>query len=483
MALSVKLSSYISGGYTGHAVRWDLIETGTGVLIDSHTEPGPHGQVYNFSFVNNIIDVVYTVKLYDVPPGAGLGNLIKSHDLTVSTSTLIIDADIEMIVGGALATDAVAGDDNFTNPALIDKDFYIVQRGIGQLLYARLPEYSFDNATGKVTLIVGTFNDEDIFILKMRPKYVVNPPGSQSASGIFKDVVIITADTTLVGADFGKLLVVEAIANVITITMPLINTIIKKVPLWIESVGTRLDEDDTNHINVILQAAEGDTIKGIGRIAGRFILSRGEKAQLIRIGDVMYFFTDSNDIKRVGQLEFSYGDMLNRLWADGSEVLVADYPRLKDALDLMQVGTVVSYAAYDAVTVVDGVNKYINRGKFALSNDGTKIKVPDWRNMSVRFNRYSDNTADAQRLTQGVGGFQLGANAPHSHFVANSHKDTTSTALTNLNYLCYEGDVGPGDFKYILFGSGDVPNKGKTSDGGGVEARSENYSQIPVIII
>lgn len=469
MALSIKISSFVSGGYTGDVIRWDLIETGTGILIDSHTEPGPHGVVYNFSFVNNIIDVIYTVEMYDVPPGGSIGNLIKAHDLSVSTSTLIMDADIPLIVDGGEVYDPVNGADNVTIAQLIGKtggDFYVMQRGVGQLLYERIPEYTFDTLTGLITLLGGQkFATYDVWIIKMRPIYVVNPPGSQSASGIFKDIIIATTDTTILSSDFGKLLIAEAGVPVITIQLPLIANIVEKVPLWIESLGTRTAETDTNHINIIFKAATGELMNGLGKTKNRFILGRGEKGQIIRLGLKLYFFTDSIDIKRVGQLEFGYAVTANRLWANGLELVTADYPRIKDAMDDMQVGTVISYATYAASQVINGVTVFPNKGKFAISNDGTHFKLPDLRNSSVRFLRYSDGTTDTERITQGAGGYQ--------HFEIQSHDHP---------FVVKQGDDNNGLF-YDDSSSHKLPDViYRTGFTGGIETRQLNNAQIPLII-
>src|ERR1035437_6835638 len=134
MALEINISSSIQGIL--NPVRWDLIETSTGVKIDEHTEAGSGD--YNFAFTNNIIDVVYTIRLYEVPGGVGLGSLKKPYNITVSTSTLSFDSDIELIVDGGTAIDPVAGTSATPDmPTLIGKDYYVVQRGIGQLLQTR----------------------------------------------------------------------------------------------------------------------------------------------------------------------------------------------------------------------------------------------------------------------------------------------------------------------------------------------------------
>lgn len=455
MALMISISSYISSGYT-NPVIWRLYEAGSLVFVDDHQELPPHGQVYNFSFVNNIRDIVYRIDLYDQPGGVGVGNLIKSHNVTVSTSTLIVDADIETIVDGGQPEDPTGGASTSPIiPALVGKDFYVVQRGIGQLREVRDVE-TIDNLDGSYSLTGGnTFNTQDTYVIKIRAQYVVNPPGSQSIS-IYKDILLITTDTDLTSADFGKLLIVDGSTPVVTLQLPALATIIEKVSLFIESVGT-------SHINVVLKAAIGETITATGTTSNTFILSRGTKAELMKLGTTLYGFTDDNDIKCRGQIEWGYSVGLNRLWADGTEYLTANYPGLKKAMDNMQTGTVVTYTQW-------ATNSY--KGFFALSDDNTHFKVPDLRNKFIR--ALNGTGTDAQRLTQGPGGAQAEMIGPHYHL--------TGTETDTVDGSQYR----QGAVHHIRGWNGGVLTTNfpaSTASNDGTENRPANIGLIPLIII
>jgi len=204
MALSIKISSFVSAGYT-NPVSWRLFKAGTNILVDTHLEPGPHGVEYNFSFVDNIEDIVYTIKFYEETGGDG--TLIKSHDITVTTSVLQLDADLEIIVGGGEAYDPVADTDSVIIPQCKDKDYYVMQRAIGQLLEVRIAEITKNLVDGGFQLNNGyKFNEGDIYVIKFKATVIVNPPNSQTPS-IFKEVVFIDNDIILTGADYGKLLI------------------------------------------------------------------------------------------------------------------------------------------------------------------------------------------------------------------------------------------------------------------------------------
>lgn len=476
MALKIGLSSYVSGGFT-NPVIWRLYEDVSGVLIDEHQEMGPHGVIYNFVFSDNIIDIAYRIEFYDQPGGVGIGNLIKSHVVTPSTQTLVVDSDIELIVDGAETYDPVSTADNFTVPATIGKDIRLEQRGVGTLFQTRGIEIVHDKVTGKITFSDGSFpNTDDRFIIIIKPQYVVNPPGSQAPSTLYKDIIILDADITLTSADFGKLYIVKGIANVITITLPATATIVKKVSLFVRSQGP--------HKSVIIKAAVGETIDATGTTSQTFILGQAEEAEVIRVNDQLYGFTDSQDIKRAGQLDWAYTVGLNRAWADGTEVLCADYPRVKKAMDNLEVGQVVTYATWGTSVVIDGVTVYPNKGFFALSNDGLSFKFPDFRNLSIRALRYSDNTVDDERLTQKGGGYQYYKVGKHRHWTINNHSDTGGTGVSAINYICFQGERGgAGDFKYTLNGHTDQPTLGLTSDGAGTDHRENNIGMVPQIIV
>lgn len=472
MALMVSISAYVSGGFV-NPVIWRLYESESGALVDEHQEMGPHGRDYNFSFTSNIRDIVYLLKFYEQPGGTGVGTLVRSWNVTVTTSTITSDSDIETVVDNGGDYDPVSGTStSIPIPSLIGKDFYVVQRSIGQRRVDVIPEITI-NSDGSYSLLSGeTFNAEDTWIIKIRAQYVINPPGSQGIGG-YKDVVLITDNYTILTSDFGKLLIVDANIMVVTLQLPPVSDIIPKLPIWIRSIGM-------NHINLTIKAATGEVITATGTTSNTFILGRATDAEVINLGGVLYGFTDDADIRKVGQFEWGYYVGLNRLKADGAEYNVSDYPRLKKAIDAMPVGEVVTYSQWGSSQTVDyileddqiGNNQVVGtkvvypyKGYFALSNDGTKFKVPDLRDRFIRgLSNTTDSTPDPSRVTQLAGGYQVDSFTKHSHNV-----DTSI------------GDEGVGKF---TTGSGaSEPAVVYTKSTGGSETRSENIGMFPLIII
>lgn len=474
MALKIGISSYVSAGFS-NPVRWDLVETGTGVLVDSHTENGPHDKTYAFDFVNNIRDIVYTVKMYDVPAGAGLGNLIKAEDLTVSTSTMIFDTDIELVVDGGESYDPVADANSVIVPQTKGKDFTVDQRGLGQMLKTRQVEIIPDTVNGGFALTGDqTFTTGDVFIIKIKPQYVVNPTGSVGGGGQYGDVILVTEDKTVASTDFGKMYIVEGAGKVVNIQLPAKSGISTKIPLTIYSSGT-------THNNVVIKTASGDSITALGQVKNTFILSRGQKAEIVLLGSVLYAFCNDVDVKRRGQHEWGYRLGLNRLWADGSEYNTADYPGIEEAMDEMPTGTVVDYTTWGAavtmeytkwdkvgLTDVDAETKvvYPNKCLFALSGDGSKFKVPDLRNMFIRALKNSDGSSDSERYSPAVGSYQIDSFRKHSHKALNLSKyKTKHDGFDDVSLQTPPNDT--------------VVNIGGT---GGTETRGENAGLIPQII-
>jgi len=469
MALAIHISTYISGGYTGNLIRWRLVEVNSGILNDIHEEPGPHGETYNFSFTSNILDIVYRIELYSVPPLATVGNLIKSWNVTPSTQTLILDADIEVIVDGSEDYDPASGQPVCTIDALIGKEISLHQRGIGQLLFVRSSEYEFDNTTGDITLIGANFSHGDVYIVKIKAQLVVNPPGTQQVTSIYKDVVLKTADFSIISSDLGKKFIINAPIPVVTVTFDSISMLHEKIPVFFESVGE-------NHINVILRAATGEKIQTYVS-EQTMILGKSEKAEAIRLGDVLYGFSDSIDIKKAGQLEWGYYLSANRVWADGSEYLCADYPRLKKAIDKMPSGLVKTYTQWAATATVNGVtNVPINKGFFAISNDGLNFKVPDLRNKTIRALKNNGGT-DTERVANIAGGYQDGMIKAHSHRVNTTGNQSGVDPGLALQRSSMNGDG------YDTSGTGLGSLGPYIESVGGIETRVENIGLIPMIII
>ena len=469
MALSIKLSTFISGGYSGDTMRWKLKETGSGVYIDQHEETGPHGIVYNFSFNSNIRDIIYTIELYDVPPGGTIGTLIKSHEVSVTTSTIDFNSDIEIIVGGSGPYDPADGDTTAVIPIIDGKDYRVVQRAFGQLLRDRAPEV-LDVAGGGFTLQNNqVFNQNDIFIVQIMPKYVVNPPGTVEGGSNYKDVVLITTDYTLLPEDLGKLFIVAG-ETFVTITFPAIASMIEKVPLFIESVD-----------GVVLKAADGELITALSTTNQTFILGKSERGQLIVLGGNIYGFTDAEDAKKVGQIELSQSLSLNRLIADGSEHNLSDYPRLAKYLLTLPAGQVMANFAtwnnsvlLNYVKLRDGTllaktvatkTVFSNKGFFAMYNDGgiDKFRVPDLRNRSFRALK-NIGGVDTERVTNLPGGYQIDSFTEHYHEQDNSNSD---------------GGFG----KPATGGNAKEGPNLTTFATGGTETRPENIGLIATIII
>lgn len=472
MSLAINVSTYVSAGYTGKTIRWRLQEDVSNILNEIKEEEGPHGQTYNMSFDDNIRDIPYRLELYAVPSGSTIGNLIKSFVITPTTNTLVFDADIEMIVDGDEDYDPVSGESSVVIEALKDKDFYIVQRGIGQLLSEREPEYIWDNDTTTLSLTGGaTFTSGDIYIAKIRPTVVINPPGSQISAGIYKDVVLKTDDFTLTAPDFGKMFIVDGAAAVVTVTFPPIDQIPEKIPVFIESVGQ-------THNNVVCEAESGEKIQTWDSDQ-QMILGRSERAQFVRLGDVLYGFSDSVDIKKV--LQFEWGEYVgpNRLVADGTEYDVADYPRVKKQLDKLPAGQVKTYTQWAATGTVNGVTGIaINKGFFAISNDGTKFKVPDRRNKFIRAIK-NIGGSDSERVENKPNGYQDSMNKAHGHRVNTTGNQSGVDPGRSLQRAATNGDGFANDDNALGVGaSGHF-----IQDSGGVESRGENIASIPLIII
>lgn len=473
MALAIKLSSFISGGFTGDLMRWILKEDVSGATIDTHEEPGPHGVVYNFAFTYGIRDIIYRIELYDVPPGGTVGNLIKSHVLSVTTNTLVIDADIEIIVGRGTDVDP---DDLDTEtpeiPALVGKEISFYKRGVGQLLQFREPEISFDDTTGKISLLNGDeFNLDDVYIIKVSPQIIVNPAGS--VGSLYKDIVVETVERNLVPADAGKKIIIDGTQKVLTFGFPEISTYPEKIPLFIENMA-----EDNENINIVFKMlTPGEEFYFNGQHNADFIMSRGDKAEIIKVGVKVFAFSDSYFIKNRGKVELLYQQALNTIIADGTEYEQDDLPGLMKFVNSLNPAQVKdSYAEWNLTSVVDGTTYYYNRGFYAKY--GTKVRVPNLLGMSLRALLNMDGAgADIRRYTNYGGGLQRDSNRSHGHRVNTGGTGSGANPGKSLIRQSYNGDG------YGAQGTGTGTGGPYIEVSGESEANPINIGLVPTIIV
>lgn len=86
--------------------------------------------------------------------------------------------DIELIVGGGQSYDPVAGQGSVIIPALIGRDYDVIQRGFGQLRKDRNVEFVKDEVNGGFALTNNRkFAVDDTYFVKVRPSYVANTAG------------------------------------------------------------------------------------------------------------------------------------------------------------------------------------------------------------------------------------------------------------------------------------------------------------------
>lgn len=267
-----------------------------------------------------------------------------------------------------------------------------------------------------------------------------------------------------------RLLVASLEIGIRSIFLPALNTIADNTVL-------HLNTHQTAHgVTIALDGSDSISFLGFNRNA--LHIGIGEEIRIVFKGGVGYIVHYEGDYRRVGQRIWGDKQELNTLIRNGSEYLLADYPRLVEWMDSLGVGQVVSYATWASSQIVtvggNSITVYPYKDLFAISIDGLSFKVPDSRNRFNRALRFTDGTSDSERLVNVPGGGQGPQLLSHGHDIS-----TTQSSIS--------GQVGADPARGTTTGSVNTRGAAGTSKTigltGGSEERPENTGLIPLIVI
>jgi hypothetical protein len=419
--------------------------------------------------------VMHRVKFYESSDGVTLETLLVSADIDASLISVPVAEFIEFQVGVTAGAPA-HGDSQYVNTDLDDPDItdYVVeQRGFGNLSWnTEINEI----AGGGFEFINGwTFNQDDTYFITIY-KMVQQQSTSITTQNQFIDVEIISANDTFDADLYNKLLIADFVGvGVGVIDVPDFGTIPNHTML-------HLNTHSGEQRYVTLQF-DSDAIRFMGEYRTAIHLGRGEEIRILFMDGNGYVVSYSGGYGLVGERRLGNKPGMNELLLDGTEYLIADYPRIWDYIQSLPATQLVTYAAWgqvQAVTVAGNViNRYPNKGLFAQSVDGLSFKVPDDRNMFYRAMKYPLNEdIDTERLTQAVGGLQAQQIIGHGHGI----KSTASGASVNDT-----ADVVRGQIVGTVSTRGGAAKIGDDNYTialtGGAEERPDNIGLMPLLKI
>lgn len=359
------------------------------------------------------------------------------------------------VVTDGVWSDPVAGDTGIGDTRLQGQNYWVQERGTGDLLSAEIvdrPAGGFDFAD-----VEKFMNSEAVYIVYVITR--VDAGGDDSvAIATDEDIFILTAD-----ADFnavtmgGRTIVVNSPNNVVAL-----------------SFANLLLEADTkfnivthygSQRNVVLQLDVGDTVKFMRQDVNKIVLGIAEDLEIIIRDNVMYARAKETGHNDLGKVIWSYrATILNTLKADGTLYSgeLPNYPRVEELLDSLPAGSVVNEVTWQ--TLSGGVA--VNKGKWM--REGNNFRPPDLRSMMLKSMSTLDGSIVAgRRETDDI--------KEHFHFIATGGDGAG-------NFLSSNHSTG-GNSGYQFVASPTVPTTFRTSSTGSSENLVNNIGLYPLICI
>jgi hypothetical protein len=302
-----------------------------------------------------------------------------------------------------------AGTDTAIVPAAAGQSFQLRRTSLGMMIPPTFPdgtpnpdkEYDILSGGGFQLVKPGDLLIEDerfeLVLFQLAP---VVGPGTQTGLEFIKGKKNINANTSLVDVDMNKMIQLRAGATQITLTLPDIADVPVNSFLFID---TNINTSVENKI----QTTGGQFIYMQNTNRTAIYIRPNERIQLYRDEDGWYVENNFGQIyDRIGTPQWVYKKGTNQIVADGSLVVIADYPRLKEIASGFG-ASFVSEALWQTVSVTLASGEVVPfpyRGCFA-DYDGTHIRVPDLRDTAV-VGLKTIGGADPDRSVNSAGGFQ-----------------------------------------------------------------------------
>lgn len=405
----------------------------------------------NYGVVLDEIDgadaVVRRLAYFDVVPSELETEICRDDE------QIQVDAALSGLVAGAnTATfDGTGGVPDYRGWSIVASE--LTGRGIMVKTYL---DYSWDSVTGVFTLLQAgdVFSSGTWYNIHFNCQ---STSAGNSVPTIFDfGIRVINANTVLTSADFGKKLIVDPGAILITVTLPSIVTVPQGRRLMVD-----ISNSSARSVRVI--PAGADTINFLN---GNIYACPNESFTIYRLivspGVSEWRVCDCDgNFKTVGQV---IGDdsvalqVWNKKLLDGSIEDANRYARLYNEVVLnLPLGQAVLFADWGT-----GNNKYY----YSLTNGSGQFHFPDRRN------RFEKNTG----IANSAGDFDQQQIGPHTHFTVKSKSPGFSGGLelTSLLTVIDRNDSGSTS-AYILHGEATTADVGQTSDGGGTENKPDSY--------
>jgi hypothetical protein len=426
--------------------------------------------------VADLNPVMHRFKFWQSSDGVTLDTLLFSADIDASLFNEPVVEFKEFTVGVADPGIPSGGDTQYVDADLDSADithYEVEQRGFGKLSW----EDDIQTiAGGGFEFINGNaFNEGDRYFIKIY-KLVAQQIQDVVTQNQFTGIEVLAADSDFDATLYNKLLIANWPAGVGVILLPDLSTIPNNTVLHLNTHGG-------TQRYVTIELAAGDSLQFLGDVKTAIHIGRGEEIRIVFKDGAGYVVHYEGDHRHVGEIRLGEAPGLNEIIRNGSQYLIADYPRAYEYIQSLPANQVVIetvwQASQDIIVAGNTITVYPNKGLYALSFDGLSFRVPDDRNRYYRALKYTDGvTADAERLVQAVGGLQGPELMGHGHPIKTTQSGSSSNSTSDPVRGSVTGTVN------TRGGRGRIGDDNYTiSITGGSEQRVENIGLLPLMKI
>jgi len=360
-------------------------------------------------------------------------------------------------------SDPVQDDAGLRDTRLFEKTFWVQERGTGDLLAAEIAVRDDEGGGFDFSDAAKVMNDGAVYIVYVLERIESNGGDSSAAVTTNDDIYILDTDQDYSPLTMnGKTLIADFAGEVGTLTMP-------NLAILADS-RFKLQTHGGNQRNVVIQLDTGDTVKFMGEDVNLIILGKSEDIEILIKDSAMYVLQRFTGHDKLGQMAWSYKQLINTLIANGESLALANYPRVDDMLDNLPVSSVVNETTWQTSQVVDGQTTYPNKSKWM--REGANFRPPDLRSQTIKALAATDGSIAAGR-------YEHQAMLEHYHLLA-SDTDGPGLYLSNAHsyggnptYQLNEGSTAPARYR-----SGAVAGATGTT-----AQRNNNIGLYPLIFI
>lgn len=437
--------------------------TGTGLGAQNDTDatevfyPAPHSN--RQLQVINLPEVWHLVRFWRSSDGVSKDVLLLELAGNARTGATYPITRYEYVVDRGQSdpgvwADPVQDDTGIGDTRLAGQTYWVEERGTGSLLTTEIvdrPAGGFDFAeVGKV------MNSGGVYVVYAITRIDLTGDDSGVVGGDEGAVFILSTDQDYNPVTMGGRTLISNFATTIgTLTMPNL--------LLVADSRFILQTHGGSQRNVVIQFDAGDTIRFMGADVNKLILGGSEEIEILIKDNVAYVLAHSTNHNRLGQVLWSYKNLINTLLADGSLLVLADYPRVQELMNSLPASSVVSEVTWQTSSTEDGQTVYANKGKWM--SDGTNFRTPDLRGRMFKALSALDGSVASGR-------YEHQKVLQHNHFISGG----TDNDDVNKTYLAEAHSTG-GNAGYDLYGSSVAPIQYRTGDPRVNNAASVNTEQ------